>query len=152
MLVFAEALVLGLTTGRTLSKTSICLRTLFSLVGFKRNSSLLATAHIFIFSGALNQMEEEVCFWALTQVESTRRHPRLVAFAVVEGIFFSGSCCALFWLRGRMGETCAGFFFPPLPGDEKPGNNSVVWGGGGVEVGCGVGVGVGVEWGWGCLG
>ena len=28
-------------------------------------------------------------------------HERLIAFAVVEGIFFSGSFCAIFWLKKR---------------------------------------------------
>ena len=33
--------------------------------------------------------------------ESSRFAERLVAFAVVEGIFFSGSFCAIFWLKKR---------------------------------------------------
>ena len=33
--------------------------------------------------------------------ESARFAERLVAFAVVEGIFFSGSFCAIFWLKKR---------------------------------------------------
>ena len=43
--------------------------------------------------------------WALRWITESRRFAeRLVAFAVVEGIFFSGSFCAIFWLkkRGRM--------------------------------------------------
>jgi len=34
---------------------------------------------------------------------------RLVAFAIFEGVFFSGSFCAIYWLkdRGLMGELCA---------------------------------------------
>jgi ribonucleotide reductase beta subunit family protein with ferritin-like domain len=40
--------------------------------------------------------------WALKWIsESTRFAERLVAFAVVEGIFFSGSFCAVFWLKKR---------------------------------------------------
>jgi len=40
--------------------------------------------------------------WALRWInESTRFAERLVAFAVVEGIFFSGSFCAVFWLKKR---------------------------------------------------
>lgn len=40
--------------------------------------------------------------WALKWVESDRPfRERLIAFAVVEGIFFSGSFCALFWLKKR---------------------------------------------------
>ena len=40
--------------------------------------------------------------WALRWItESKRFAERLVAFAVVEGIFFSGSFCAIFWLKKR---------------------------------------------------
>nr|CAD1829694.1 unnamed protein product [Ananas comosus var. bracteatus] len=40
--------------------------------------------------------------WALTWIESsTSFAERLVAFACVEGIFFSGSFCAIFWLKKR---------------------------------------------------
>ncbi len=40
--------------------------------------------------------------WAQRYIGSTASFPeRLVAFAAVEGIFFSGSFCALFWLRKR---------------------------------------------------
>lgn len=39
--------------------------------------------------------------WALKWIESDSFVERLVAFAVVEGIFFSGSFCALFWLKKR---------------------------------------------------
>lgn len=40
--------------------------------------------------------------WALTWIQSSRSFAeRLVAFATVEGIFFSGSFCALFWLKKR---------------------------------------------------
>ena len=40
--------------------------------------------------------------WALRWIaESARFAERLVAFAVVEGIFFSGSFCAIFWLKKR---------------------------------------------------
>jgi ribonucleoside-diphosphate reductase subunit M2 len=44
--------------------------------------------------------------WALTWIESPNDTPvsfgeRLVAFAAVEGIFFSGSFCAIFWLKKR---------------------------------------------------
>merc|ERR1712060_1006015 len=40
--------------------------------------------------------------WALRWItKSTRFAERLVAFAVVEGIFFSGSFCAIFWLKKR---------------------------------------------------
>ena len=40
--------------------------------------------------------------WAVEWIEkSTSFAERLVAFAVVEGIFFSGSFCAIFWLKKR---------------------------------------------------
>ena len=39
--------------------------------------------------------------WALKWVDSPNFQERLVAFAAVEGIFFSGSFCSIFWLRKR---------------------------------------------------
>ena len=41
--------------------------------------------------------------WAQRWIESTEEDfaTRLVAFAIVEGIFFSGSFCAIFWLKQR---------------------------------------------------
>ena len=40
--------------------------------------------------------------WALRWIKDSKRFAeRLVAFAVVEGIFFSGSFCAIFWLKKR---------------------------------------------------
>ena len=40
--------------------------------------------------------------WALRWIENTASFAkRLIAFAVVEGIFFSGSFCAIFWLKKR---------------------------------------------------
>jgi ribonucleoside-diphosphate reductase beta chain len=41
--------------------------------------------------------------WAIKWIESDKASfaTRLVAFAAVEGIFFSGSFCAIFWLRER---------------------------------------------------
>lgn len=41
--------------------------------------------------------------WALRWIESSEASfaERLVAFAAVEGIFFSGSFCAIFWLKKR---------------------------------------------------
>ncbi|XP_048234981.1 ribonucleoside-diphosphate reductase small chain A isoform X5 [Ricinus communis] len=41
------------------------------------------------------------CFWRRTSRTQGRRIERLVAFACVEGIFFSGSFCAIFWLKKR---------------------------------------------------
>lgn len=40
--------------------------------------------------------------WALRWIDSQEDFvKRLIAFAVVEGVFFSGSFCAIFWLRKR---------------------------------------------------
>lgn len=39
--------------------------------------------------------------WALKWIDEGSFAERLVAFAAVEGIFFSGSFCALFWLKKR---------------------------------------------------
>ena len=39
--------------------------------------------------------------WALNWIDNGSFAERLVAFAAVEGIFFSGSFCALFWLKNR---------------------------------------------------
>lgn len=39
--------------------------------------------------------------WALRWIESDNFAERLVAFCAVEGIFFSGSFCAVFWLKNR---------------------------------------------------
>ena len=39
--------------------------------------------------------------WALKWIESGSFAERLVAFAAVEGIFFSGSFCSIFWLKMR---------------------------------------------------
>lgn len=40
--------------------------------------------------------------WAMKWIESTESFAqRLIAFACVEGIFFSGSFCAIFWLKKR---------------------------------------------------
>jgi len=40
--------------------------------------------------------------WALKWISSTSSfQERLIAFAAVEGIFFSGSFCAIFWLKKR---------------------------------------------------
>lgn len=40
--------------------------------------------------------------WAMKWIDSSDSFPiRLIAFAVVEGIFFSGSFCAIFWLKKR---------------------------------------------------
>jgi ribonucleoside-diphosphate reductase beta chain len=39
--------------------------------------------------------------WALNWIEKASFQERLVAFAAVEGIFFSGSFCSIFWLKSR---------------------------------------------------
>lgn len=39
--------------------------------------------------------------WALRWIENGNFAQRLVAFAAVEGIFFSGSFCSVFWLKKR---------------------------------------------------
>ena len=39
--------------------------------------------------------------WALKWISSDSFVERLVAFAAVEGIFFSGSFCSIFWLKKR---------------------------------------------------
>jgi ribonucleoside-diphosphate reductase beta chain len=39
--------------------------------------------------------------WALRWISNGNFNERLVAFAAVEGIFFSGSFCSIFWLKKR---------------------------------------------------
>jgi ribonucleoside-diphosphate reductase beta chain len=39
--------------------------------------------------------------WALRWIDSDSFAERLIAFAAVEGIFFSGSFCSIFWLKKR---------------------------------------------------
>lgn len=39
--------------------------------------------------------------WALDWIENASFAERIVAFAAVEGIFFSGSFCSIFWLKKR---------------------------------------------------
>lgn len=39
--------------------------------------------------------------WALKWIDEGNFYERLIAFAAVEGIFFSGSFCAIFWLKKR---------------------------------------------------
>ena len=53
-----------------------------------------------------NAMETVPCVrekadWALKWINSKNFVERLVAFAAVEGIFFSGSFCSIFWLKKR---------------------------------------------------
>ena len=55
----------------------------------------------------LNAVIEYECIaekaaWAVKWIESTESFAfRLLAFAIVEGIFFSGSFCSIFWLKKR---------------------------------------------------
>ena len=39
--------------------------------------------------------------WALRWINKGTFQERLIAFAAVEGIFFSGSFCSIFWLKKR---------------------------------------------------
>ena len=39
--------------------------------------------------------------WAIKWIESPNFAERLIAFAAVEGIFFSGSFCSIFWMKKR---------------------------------------------------
>ena len=62
-----------------------------------------------------NEEEKQLCFtaldnlpavqkkakWALDWIDDASFQDRLVAFAAVEGIFFSGSFCSIFWLKSR---------------------------------------------------
>lgn len=44
---------------------------------------------------------KEKADWALKWVQSPNFSERLIAFAAVEGIFFSGSFCSIYWLKKR---------------------------------------------------
>ena len=44
---------------------------------------------------------KEKADWALKWIESPSFAERLIAFAAVEGIFFSGAFCSIFWLKKR---------------------------------------------------
>lgn len=44
---------------------------------------------------------KEKADWALQWIDSPSFAERLIAFAAVEGIFFSGSFCSIFWLKKR---------------------------------------------------
>ena len=50
--------------------------------------------------------------WALRWIDSDSFAERLIAFAAVEGIFFSGAFCSIFWLKKR--GLMPGFGPPPL--------------------------------------
>jgi ribonucleotide reductase beta subunit family protein with ferritin-like domain len=51
---------------------------------------------------------KEKADWAIKWMNKNERcfAERLIAFAVVEGVFFSGSFCAIFWLKSR-GKMCS---------------------------------------------
>jgi ribonucleoside-diphosphate reductase beta chain len=56
--------------------------------------------------GLFNALEAMDCVkkkgdWALRWIDEGNFAERLVAFAAVEGIFFSGSFCSIFWLKKR---------------------------------------------------
>lgn len=44
---------------------------------------------------------KEKAEWARTWIEQGSTIERIVAFSIVEGIFFSGSFCAIYWLKSR---------------------------------------------------
>ena len=62
-----------------------------------------------------NSKEKDECFkaieylpavakkanWALNWIKNASFQERLIAFVAVEGIFFSGSFCSIFWLKSR---------------------------------------------------
>jgi ribonucleoside-diphosphate reductase beta chain len=52
---------------------------------------------------AIDHMEcvQKKANWALRWIENGSFAERLISFAAVEGIFFSGSFCAIFWLKKR---------------------------------------------------
>ncbi len=57
-------------------------------------------------SKMLNALDTLPCIkkkgdWALKWIDSENFAERLIAFAAVEGIFFSGSFCSIFWLKKR---------------------------------------------------
>lgn len=50
--------------------------------------------------------------WALKWIQSNSSFvTRLFAFAIVEGVFFSGAFCAIFWLKTRPNKHLPGLFF-----------------------------------------
>jgi ribonucleoside-diphosphate reductase beta chain len=57
-------------------------------------------AHLFNAIDTLDCVKKKA-EWALKWIDKGTFAQRLVAFAAVEGIFFSGSFCAIFWLKKR---------------------------------------------------
>jgi ribonucleoside-diphosphate reductase beta chain len=56
--------------------------------------------HLFTAMETLDCVKKKAS-WALRWIEQGSFAERLVAFAAVEGIFFSGSFCSIFWLKKR---------------------------------------------------
>ncbi len=56
--------------------------------------------HLFKAIDTLDSVKKKAQ-WALRWIESPNFAERLIAFAAVEGIFFSGSFCSIFWLKKR---------------------------------------------------
>lgn len=57
--------------------------------------------------------------WAEKYIKSPSFQERLVAFAVIEGIFFSGAFCAIFWLKERKLMPGLGFANSQISRDEN---------------------------------
>jgi ribonucleoside-diphosphate reductase beta chain len=57
-------------------------------------------AHLFNAIDTLDCVKKKA-EWALRWIDKGSFAERLVAFAAVEGIFFSGSFCSIFWLKKR---------------------------------------------------
>jgi ribonucleoside-diphosphate reductase beta chain len=56
----------------------------------------------YLFNAIENlQCVKEKAEWAFKWIDNGSFAERLIAFAVVEGIFFSGSFCSIFWLKKR---------------------------------------------------
>ena len=57
-------------------------------------------AHLFNAIDTIDAVKKKA-EWALKWIKSDSFAERLIAFAAVEGIFFSGSFCSIFWLKKR---------------------------------------------------
>ncbi len=87
---------------------------------FSRFKGMMEDIHSITYANLINayisnQKEKDLLFegvktistiqkkadWSYKHIEQSNWKTRLVAFAIVEGIFFSGSFCAIFWLRKR---------------------------------------------------
>jgi ribonucleoside-diphosphate reductase beta chain len=67
------------------------------------DSYIKDTAEKKILFNAIDTMEcvKKKADWALRWIDKGNFAERLIAFAAVEGIFFSGSFCSIFWLKKR---------------------------------------------------